>query len=106
MRFMDAPCSPPMIERAARETVYFLDVRTAEEHAAGHIPGFRWFPGGQAVQRSDELAVVKNCPIVFACDGTARATITASWFRQMGFTDVPPWTGARRAWEESGRALE
>src|SRR5204863_479055 len=61
------------------EKFVILDTRTPEEYAAGHIPGFRWFPGGQAVQRSDEVAVVKNCPIVFSCDGKARATVIASW---------------------------
>ena len=30
--------------RAETESVYFIDVRSAEEYAAGRIPGFRWFP--------------------------------------------------------------
>ena len=63
VRFVDVPALAALLERAAREPMCFVDVRTAEEHAAGHIPGFRWFPGGQAVQRSDEVAVVRNCPI-------------------------------------------
>ena len=67
------------------ETVYLVDVRTREEYEGGHVPGFRWFPGGQAVQRCDELAVVKNSTLVFCCDGRARATVTASWYRQLGF---------------------
>jgi rhodanese-related sulfurtransferase len=94
-----------MIDRRARETVYLIDVRTAEEYAAGHIPGFRWFPGGQAVQRSDEAVVVKRCPIVFACDGKARATLIASWYRQMGFRDVFAVDGGTTAWAASGRSL-
>jgi len=106
VRILDITGLSAMLERAGREPMYFVDVRTADEHAAGHIPGFRWFPGGQAVQRSDEVAVVRNCPIVFACDGMARATITASWYRQMGFTDVSAVDGGTRAWEKSGRALE
>ena len=73
-----------LLDRRRSESVYFIDVRTDAEHEAGHIPGFRWFAGGQAVQRSDDVAVAHHAPIVFACDGLARATLTASWYRQNG----------------------
>ena len=70
---------------APRETVYLIDVRT-REITPPSPPGLRWFPGGQAVQRSDEVAVVKHAPIVFACDRMARATLTppgiARWLRR------------------------
>jgi rhodanese-related sulfurtransferase len=88
VRMLDIAGLRQLMQRSGRDSVYLIDVRTREEYAAGHIPGFRWFPGGQAVQRSDELAVVKRCPIVFACDGMARATLTASWYRQMGHDEV------------------
>ena len=74
VRYLDIAALQAMMARREQETVYLIDVRTQEEYAAGHIPGFRWFPGGQAVQRSDDVAVVHNCPIVFACDRMARAT--------------------------------
>src|SRR5690606_22646388 len=53
VRYVDATEAQRMIECAGNETVYLMDVRTAEEYAAGHIPGFRWTPGGQAVQATD-----------------------------------------------------
>ena len=92
-------------ERAARESVYFIDVRSAQEHAAGRIPGFRWFPGGQAVQRSDDVAVVHHAPIVFACDRIARAAITASWYKQMGHAEIYALEGGITVWAEAGREL-
>lgn len=92
-------------DRAGRESVYFIDVRSAAEYAGGRIPGFRWFPGGQAVQRSDDLAVVHNAPIVFACDGIARAAITASWYRQMGHGEIYALEGGVKAWAEAGREI-
>jgi rhodanese-related sulfurtransferase len=103
---VDVPALLRVMERRQHESVYLIDVRTRDEYAAGRIPGFRWFPGGQAVQRSDELAVVKNCPIVFACDRKARATLIASWYRQMGFREVYAVDGGTAAWVASGRALE
>ncbi len=106
VRYLDVAALQAMMQRRNRETVYLVDVRTSEEYAVGHIPGFRWFPGGQAVQRSDDVAVVKNCPIVFACDRKARATQTASFYRQMGHEEVYVVDGGTTAWEASGRALE
>ncbi len=93
-------------ERSRSESVYFIDVRTDAEHDAGHIPGFRWFPGGQAVQRSDDLAVVHHAPIVFACDGVARAALTASWYRQMGHRHIYALDGGVHAWTSAGRELD
>src|SRR5947199_2286812 len=106
VRYLDVVGLSSMVERGRQEVVYLIDVRTAEEYAAGHIPGFRWFPGGQAVQRSDDVAVVKNAPIVFACDGKARATLIASWYRQMGYREVYAVSGGTSAWTASGRSLE
>ena len=92
--------------RSQSESAYFIDVRTEAEHEAGHIPGFRWFPGGQAVQRSDDVAVVRHAPIVFACDGVARAALTGSWYRQMGHRHIYALDGGTEAWTAAGRALE
>jgi rhodanese-related sulfurtransferase len=106
VRLLDIPALQGAMARAATDTVYLIDVRTREEYGAGHIPGFRWFPGGQAVQRSDDVAVVKHATFVFACDRTARATVIASWYRQMGFREVYAVDGGTGAWAASGRALE
>src|SRR4029453_14872254 len=106
VRSLNIAALQAMIARREQETVCLIDVRTQEEYTAGHIPGFRWFPGGQAVQRSDDVAVVHNCPLVFACDRMARATLIASWYRQMGFNEVYAVDGGRAAWAASGLALE
>jgi rhodanese-related sulfurtransferase len=106
VRGLDVTALRRLMDRRGSETVYLIDVRPREEYAAGHIPGFAWFPGGQAVQRSDELAVVKNAPIVFACDRMARATLVASWYRQMGFDEVYALSGGTTAWVAAGHALE
>jgi rhodanese-related sulfurtransferase len=66
-------------------TLYRFDVRTPEEYASGHIPGFRSAPGGQLVQETDMFAPVRGARIVLADDRGARADMTASWLAQMGW---------------------
>ena len=106
VQYLDISALREMLERSKSETVYFVDVRTGREFTEGHIPGFRWFPGGQAVQRSDEVAVVKNTPIIFACDSKARSTIAASWYRQLGYEEVYVVAGGVAAWAAAGLEVE
>jgi rhodanese-related sulfurtransferase len=94
-----------VMARAAGESVYLIDVRTREEYLAGHVPGFGWMPGGQAVQRADDTVAVRNGVVVFCCDGTVRASVTASWYRQMGFASVFAVTGGTTAWVAAGQPL-
>ena len=95
-----------LMERASSEAVYLVDVRTEGEFAEGHIPGFWWFPGGQAVQRSDDLVAVRNGRVVFCDDDVTRAAITASWFRQMGFPKVYAVDGGTGDWLAAGHPLK
>ena len=106
VRYLDIPALQEMLAKRGQQIFYFVDVRTQENYETGHIPGFRWFPGGQAVQRSDDVAVVHNSTIVFSCAGLARSTFTASWYRQMGFQEVYAVAGGSVAWEAAGLALE
>lgn len=91
------------VKRSSSENVYLIDVRTREEYVDGHIPGFRWVPGGQAVQAWDSFVAVKGGQLVFVCDGLTRAAMTASWFRQMGFPNVHVIDGGTAAWSAFGR---
>ena len=105
VRMLDVGSLEALMARAAAETVYLVDVRTREEYAASHIPGFAWFPGGQAVQRADDTVAVKTGIVIFCCDGTARAAVTASWYRQMGFPNVYAVAGGTTAWKAAGKSL-
>jgi len=105
VRTLTIPTLREMLARAERDNVYLIDVRTVQEYAQGHIPGFQWSPGGQAVQRTDDLVGVRTGHVVFACDGRVRATVTASWYRQMGFPNVYAVDGGTTAWVAAGLSL-
>ena len=69
-------------------TTYVLDVRTPEEFADGHIEGSSSAPGGQLVQATDEYVATRNARLVLVDDTGVRATMTASWLRQLGWDDA------------------
>jgi len=73
------------LQADARRTLYRFDVRSAEEYAAGHIPGFRHYPGGQLVQEIDIAAPVRGACILLADDKSVRADMTSSWLAQMAW---------------------
>ena len=69
-------------------TTYLFDVRDPDEYKAGHLPGAISAPGGQLVQATDFYAGVLGARIVCSDDREARALMTASWLKQMGWQDV------------------
>jgi rhodanese-related sulfurtransferase len=73
------------LEADTTRTLYRFDVRTVEEFAAGHIRGFRHYPGGQLVQEVDMAAPVRGARILLSDDKGVRADMTASWLAQMAF---------------------
>jgi rhodanese-related sulfurtransferase len=105
VRLLDLTELDAIMAAANDEPTYLIDVRTEDEFRRGHIPGFWWFPGGQAVQRADDIVAVRNGRIIFCCDVTARAAVTASWFKQMGFPNVCALRGGTTGWAAAGRPL-
>ena len=73
---------------ADQRTLYVLDVRTPEEYLAGHLTGARSAPGGQLVQETDAHIATWNARVVLVDDNGVRATMTASWLKQMGWKEV------------------
>ncbi len=73
---------------AEQRSLYLLDVRTPEEFLAGHVRGARSAPGGQLVQETDYHIATWGARVVLTDDTGIRATMTASWLKQMGWDDV------------------
>jgi rhodanese-related sulfurtransferase len=80
-----SPDDAMALQADTRRTLYRFDVRAAEDYAAGHISGFRHYPGGQLVQEIDMAAPVRGARILLTDDMGVRADMTASWLAQMGW---------------------
>jgi rhodanese-related sulfurtransferase len=79
-----APADAQAWLRDRARTTYQLDVRTAEEHAAQAVPGFRHAPGGQLIQATDQWVGVKGARLVLADSELVRAPVVAGWLRELG----------------------
>ncbi len=86
-------------------TTYLFDVRTDAEFEAGHLPGSVHAPGGQLVQATDTYAAVRNARVVLVDDDGVRATMTASWLRQLGWAETVVLAGGVGDRDLDGRAL-
>ena len=65
-------------------STYLFDVRTAEEYAAGTLPGAIHAPGGQLLQATDLWVAVAGARIVVFDGESLRAPIVVAWLRDMG----------------------
>jgi rhodanese-related sulfurtransferase len=74
--------------RDRTRTLYLFDVRDPDEYEGGHLAGAISAPGGQLVQATDQYVGTLGARVVLMDDLEVRAAMTASWLRQMGFTDV------------------
>lgn len=66
-------------------TTYVLDVRSAEEFAAGTLAGARHAPGGQLLQATDQTIAVRHSRVLLLDDEAVRAPVVASWLWRLGY---------------------
>ena len=79
------PHEAAVLEADTKRTLYRFDVRPVEDYTAGHLRGFRHYPGGQLVQEIDMAAPVRGARILLTDDRGVRADMTASWLAQMAW---------------------
>jgi rhodanese-related sulfurtransferase len=83
-----------------------LDVRTAEEYAAGHVPGARNIAHDLLPARLAELADARDRDVVVYCRSGRRSAIALETLRAAGFSRVAQLEGDFLAWEAAQRPVE
>ena len=80
-----------------------VDVREADEWAAGHAPGAVHIPMGDVPARLDELPVTdESLPVI--CRSGGRSSRVVQWLVQQGF-DVVNVEGGMQSWAREGKPL-
>jgi len=83
-----------------------LDVRTADEFAAGHVPGARNVSHELLASRIDELAGARDKQVVLYCRSGRRTLLAEDVLRKAGFKRLGHLEGDYLAWEAEKRPVE
>jgi len=102
-----------LLDAPDREGWHFVDVREADEWAAGRIPGARHTPRGFLEVRAD-LSHAKRDPwfadrerkLLLYCGGGHRSALAAAALREMGFTNVASLAEGWSGWLRRGHPVE
>jgi rhodanese-related sulfurtransferase len=94
-------------EQAIRDADVLLDVREADEYAAGHLPGAIHVSRGMLefkLSNSPELNS-RDLKIVLYCKTSGRAALAACALRDMGYLQVQSISGGFDAWASAGKPV-
>lgn len=75
------------------ENYIILDVREADEYAAGHIPGAVLLPYTEIEQKAENVLADKAQTILVYCRSGRRSKIAAESLAKLGYTDVKEFGG-------------
>ena len=98
--------SQELVERLATQTeLLVLDVRTAQEFHAGHVPGARNIPHTELPQRLAEVAEYQQKAVVVYCERGVRADAASKVLQAAGFANVRHLQGDMAAWRAQALPL-
>ena len=93
-------------DRAIQDANVVLDVREADEFAAGHLPGAIHASRGMLefkLSSQPELSA-RDLKIVLYCKTSGRAALAACSLQAMGYLQVQSLAGGFDAWSAAGKA--
>jgi len=94
-------------EQAILAADVLLDVREADEYAAGHLRGAVLMPRGLLefkLSASPALSA-RNIKVVVYCKTSGRAALAAQTMQAMGYLNVASIAGGYDAWVAAGKAV-
>jgi phage shock protein E len=105
-----SPTSVSAGELAARlqagEKILVVDVRTAAEFAAGHVPGAVNLPHDGISGEEEVLRAWKGRPVLLYCRSGRRAGIAADVLEKKGFSRLEYLQGDMPGWEKDGYPVQ
>jgi rhodanese-related sulfurtransferase len=94
-------------EQAIRDADILLDVREADEFAAGHLPGAVHASRGmlEFKMSGNPALSVRDISIVLYCKTSGRAALAACALDDMGYLNVKSISGGFDAWVAAGKSV-
>ena|SRR2546421_2395351 len=79
-----------------------VDVREADEFAAGHAKNAIHLSKGVIELRIEDAVPDTSTPIICYCGGGSRSALAADNLKKMGYTNVASMAGGFRDWKNEG----
>lgn len=95
-------------EAAIRQADVLIDVREADEYAAGHLPAAVHLSRGMLEFKLSSNAALsrRDLKVVLYCKTSGRAALAASAMLDMGYLDVKSIAGGYDAWVGAGLPVQ
>jgi rhodanese-related sulfurtransferase len=94
-------------DQAIRDAQVLIDVREADEYAAGHLPGAIHISRGMLefkLSNNPELSA-RDLAIVLYCKTSGRAALAACALQDMGYLNVRSISGGFDAWAAANKPI-
>ena len=89
-----------------REDAHIVDVREADEYAAGHLPDAKNIPVAKLADRIGELEKFKGKPIIVCCATGMRSNKACAELKKQGFEKLHNLAGGVDAWVGAGYPIK
>src|SRR5207244_13044039 len=98
---------PAEVHELIDEGVAVVDVRDAEEFAAGHIPGAKHVPRSYLESRIEDAVPDRATPVILYCASGNRSAYGARTLQEdLGYEHVRSMNGGLTLWEHRGYELQ
>lgn len=101
-----AALSPQDAIRLMNRGAVVIDLRPAEQYAAGHLSGARRMDGEQILKAGDTLKKYKQKPLIVYDDSGSLGTTAARQLKAQGFEQAFNLRGGLTAWRSDNLPLE
>lgn len=94
-------------EQAIRDADVLVDVREADEYAAGHLAGAQHVSRGMLEFKfsANPALQPRDLKVVLYCKTSGRAALAAAALQDMGYTNVQSMAGGFDAWSAAGKPV-
>ncbi|HAL37364.1 MAG TPA: sulfurtransferase [Polaromonas sp.] len=94
-------------EQAIRDADVLLDVREADEYAAGHLPGAVHISRGMLEFKLSGTPALqpRDLRVVLYCKTSGRGALSAVALQEMGYLNVQSIAGGYDAWAADGKPV-
>ncbi|MHB1869508.1 MAG: rhodanese-like domain-containing protein [Steroidobacteraceae bacterium] len=101
-----ASVSPQQAVQLMNRGALTIDLRPADQFAAGHVSGARRMDGEQILRGAELLKKYKQKPVIVYCNSGSLAAAAVRQLRGQGFTQVTNLRGGISAWRSEQLPVE